>query len=319
MMAINGQYAPLTTVQKQEVSSCKKIQCRQVCSRRIRWLPLIEDWRPAQRRLIRILLVHHRNRQPGLLFDGVLSFAKCPSVQKFLLDKYLGRITTPPISDIFLTQKLHLYWKKDRLEITGFKIVDPYQNEMDYDWWTACELSVLQYVRDSGQINIDGVSLDSAKVNWFTFQSQIQPKTSMSPNHCANKCLHRHRKQVRALANIGEIVLTNSFYVYAQSWIKTRSKLGLIKIILPLNLFDSEWCFSPIGDTIKFNFICSMVGEEVNHQWHQRRKHISEHRKAVWVLNLSLKAGQLHKAITIVLKYNSMRDMADFVTNSFPS
>jgi hypothetical protein len=238
-----------------------------------------------------------------------------PTVQKALLDRYLGQIKNQTNFEIS-TKKLHLYWY-DRLAIKDLKIVDPFKNEMV----SVDELLVnfqFFHVTDNGQINIDGVSLDSAKVklvyipesdtskdiNFNEFIAAINKMFAPPPG----------KKGKSPKVNIGEVVLSNSFMSIHHPD-KDSVRRGFDPNHFGLNVYDSQMDgFQVIGDTVQFNLL-SLVAEEVNHAWpiHEAKTYFRTSQGGMEFLNLSLKAGQSYVGDTVIFKYNSTRDMADFV------
>ena len=112
-----------------------------------------------KKRLVRILLTSIAASSGVLLIAFVV--LQMPTVQKLLIDKYLGRLKNHTHFEIS-AQRIHLYWY-DRLQINGLKVVDPEKNQM-----ISIDKFLVNFqffhVRHSGQVNIDGVSLDSANV-----------------------------------------------------------------------------------------------------------------------------------------------------------
>jgi TamB, inner membrane protein subunit of TAM complex len=267
----------------------------------------------TKKRVAKILLTAFAASVGLLLIAFVV--LQMPTVQKALLDRYLGRIKNRTNFEI-TTKKLHLYWY-DRLQVTELKIVDPQKNEMV----SIDELLVnfqFFHVRDSGQINIDGVSLDSAKVK-LVYIPESDTTKDININEfitAINKMFAPPpgKKGKSPKVNIGEIVLTNSV-VSLHNPDKDSLRDGFDHNHFALSLFDSELNgFQVIGDTVQFN-VLSLVGEEVTHAWpiHEAKTYFRTSQGGMEFLDLSLKAGQSYIGDTIVFKYNSTRDMADFV------
>lgn len=267
----------------------------------------------TKKRILKILMTTIA-ASVGLLLIAFLVL-QMPSVQKYLLGRYLSRIKNETNFEI-TTKRLRLYWF-DRLQVKDLKIVDPQKNEM-----VAIDELLVNFqffhLTDSSHVNIDGVSLDSAKVKLVYI-----PETDTTKDININEFITAINKMFAPppgkkgkspKVNIGEIILTNSF-VSLHHPDKDSVKSGFDNNHFALRLSDSELnAFKVIGDTIQFN-VLSMVGEEVNHNWpiHELKTYFRVSQGGMEFLNLSLKAGQSYISDTIVFKYNSMRDMSDFV------
>ena len=266
-----------------------------------------------KKRLVRILLTSIAASSGVLLIAFVV--LQMPTVQKLLIDKYLGRLKNHTHFEIS-AQRIHLYWY-DRLQINGLKVVDPEKNQM-----ISIDKFLVNFqffhVRDSGQVNIDGVSLDSANVKLvYIAESDTTKDINLNEFIAAmNKMFAPPPGKTgkSPKVNIGEIILTNSL-VSLHHPDKDSVATGFDQNHFTVKLFDSEMsAFQVIGDTVQFN-LHSLVAEEVDHAWpiHEVKTYFRTSQSGMQFLNLQIKAGQSYLGDTIVFKYNSTRDMTDFV------
>ena len=249
----------------------------------------------------------------------VLAFLvlQIPFVQKTLLDRYLGKLKNQSRFEI-TTERLHLYWY-DRLEVSGLKVKDPEKNEMISIDRLLINFE-LGHLSENHELNIDGISLDSACVNLIYI-----PESDTSKDININEFIAALNKMFPSdpakpakstKVNIGEVVLTNSFFSLHHP---DRDSLpgGLDFNHLAIMLDDTELeGFKVIGDTIQFNLL-SMVGTELNHNWpiHELKTFFRTSQGGMEFLNLNLKAGNSFLADTVILKYNSTSDLADFANH----
>ena len=84
----------------------------------------------------------------------VIAYAvlQIPSVQKALIDRYLGKFKNESNFDISTTG-LYLYWY-DRLEVNGLRVVDPEKNEMITVDQLLVNFEIAQ-LTENQEVNID--------------------------------------------------------------------------------------------------------------------------------------------------------------------
>jgi hypothetical protein len=114
--------------------------------------------------------------------------------------------------------------------------------------------------------------------------------------------------------NIGEVVLANSFFSLHHPD-RDSIENGFDHNHFKLRLDDSELsAFKVIGDTIQFN-LHSMVGTELDYNWpiHELKTFYRISQGGMEFLNLSVKAGKSFVSDSVVFKYQSLKDLNDFV------
>jgi len=251
----------------------------------------------------------------AVLFAIAFLVLQIPAVQKALLERYLGKLKIQSNFEIS-TQRLHLYWY-DRLEVTGLKIIDPEKNEMVFVDQLLVNFRIAK-VNENKEINIDGISLDSARVN-LVYIAESDSTKDININEfltAINKMFAPPPGKTgkSPKVNIGEVVLTNSLLSMHHPD-KDSLASGFDHNHFKFKLDDSELeAFKLIGDTIQFQLL-SMVGEEVKHQWplHEMKSFFRVSQGGMEFLGLSVKAGKSFFSDTLILKYNSLRDMSDFI------
>ena len=266
-----------------------------------------------------------KKRVAKIFLYGVLSIVgllivfyfvlQLPSVQKALLDRYLSKFKTVTNFEV-TTNRLFLYWF-DRLEVNGLRVLDPQRNEMIYIDRLLVNFRVFQ-LQENHEVNIDGVSLDSARVNLIYI-----PESDTSKDININEFIAAINKMFAPppgakpkspKVNIGEIVLTNSFFSLNHP---DRDFIagGFDHNHFKLRLDDSELsAFKVIGDTIQFN-LHTLVGTELDYDWpiHELKTFYRVSQGGMEFLNLSVKAGKSFVSDSVVFKYKSLRELNDFI------
>jgi TamB, inner membrane protein subunit of TAM complex len=267
----------------------------------------------TKKRIVKIFL--YGSATVLVLFAIAYLVLQLPSVQKALIDRYLGKFENKSKFEI-TTERLHLYWY-DRLEVSGLKVVDPVKNEMIFIDQLLVNFQIAQ-LTENKEVNIDGVTLDSTRVNLVYI-----PDSDTSKDININEFTTAINKMFAPppgstpkspKVNIGEVVLTNSFFSLHhpdKDSVLNRFDQNHFKLELGDAQLDA---FKVIGDTIQFNLL-SMVGEEVRHQWpiHEMKTFFRVSQGGMEFLNLSAEVGKSFISDTVILKYNSMKDLSDFV------
>jgi hypothetical protein len=252
----------------------------------------------------------------GILVTAYLVL-QLPAVQKALLDRYLAKFKQVTHFDISTT-RLHLYWY-DRLEVNGLKVLDPESNEMIYVNQLLVNFQVVQLQKNS-EVNIDGVTLDSARVNLVFI-----PESDTSKDININEFITAINKMFAPPAgsvpkspkiNIGEVLLTNSLFSYHNPD-KDSVESGFDHNHFKVWLDDSDLsAFKVIGDTIQFD-LRSFMATEIDHSWpiSQLKTFFRFSQGGMEFLNFNLKAGKSVVGDTITMKYNGVKDLSDFVNS----
>lgn len=236
-----------------------------------------------------------------------------PAVQKALIDRYLGKFQIQTNFKIS-TEYLHLYWY-DRLEIRGLSIIDPVDNEMISVKQLLVNFQIAQ-LTDKSMINIDGVTLDSARVNLVFI-----PETDTSKDLNINELITAISKMFTpgtdssggAKVNIREVEVKQSFFsLHHPDKDSLRSGFDHNHFRIDVDFADVK-TFEVIGDTIQFNLL-SLVGKEVDHQWpiHDLKTFFRVSQVGMEFLDIRMKAGKSTIGDTVTFKYNAPKDMTDF-------
>ena len=242
-----------------------------------------------------------------------------PSVQKALLDRYLSKFNRVTNFDIS-TRLLHLYWY-DRLEVRGLEILDPEKNQMIYidDFRVNFQIAQLS---ENSEVNIDGVSLDSVAVN-LRFIKETGTTKDININewiNALNKMFEAKPDTTLAASpkgfklNIGEIVLNNAAFSFHNAD-KDSISDGFDHNHFRVRVYDSEInAFKIIGDSVQFN-VLSLVGKEIENNWpiHDISTFYRVSQAGMEFYNLKIKMGKSYFSDTLIFKYKSPGDMADFV------
>ena len=174
-----------------------------------------------------------------------------PAVQKALLDRYFGKLKLQSNFEI-TTQKLHLYWY-DRLEVSGLKVVDPVKNEMIFIDQLLINFQFNQLTANK-EVNIDAVSLDSARVSLvYIPESDTSKDININEFITAINIMFAPPPGTSGKSpkvNIGEVVLTNSFFSLHHPD-KDSIAMGFDHNHFTMRMDDAELLgFQVIGDTI---------------------------------------------------------------------
>lgn len=239
-----------------------------------------------------------------------------PAVQRKMLNRYLGGINLETKFKISVNY-LHLYWW-DRLEVGTLTVTDPESNRMVRLKKMLVNFRIGE-LQQGGEVNIDGVYLDSADVQ-LVYIAESDSSKDLNFNELiyalnkmfAPKVPSANPKSPKV--NIGEIILENS-RVSLHHPDKDSVKVGFDPNHFALSVDDVELqAFKLIGDTIQFH-VASLVGEEINHHWpvHDLRTFFRTSQGGMEFYGLNLTAGQSFVQDTVVFKHNSTRDFNDFI------
>lgn len=239
-----------------------------------------------------------------------------PAVQKALMTRITDGFSE--VSGFRIEyDSFYLLWY-DRLEITGLKIVDPQQNTLI----EAGRLYVnftLGTVYDRKNINIDAVELQEGSVNLVTipyeggtelnidvFLAEIGKQLSSGKNEPS--------ASGGAKFNIGEVLIEQSQFSLHQSDADSVAR-GFDPNHFKLLVDDGSLNnFQVIGDTIQFNLTSLRVKEtKTNLDISSLRTYFRISQTSMEFLGLDLNCNQSHVSDTVILSYNSQRDLSDFV------
>ena len=251
----------------------------------------------------------------GIIGILLLAFLvlQIPAVQQALLKRYLGDLNLKTNFKISTTG-FNLYWF-DRVDVNGLRVIDPEDNEMIYIEKLHVNFELFSLSKQ-GQINIDGVTLDSAKVRLvYIVESDTTKDVNINEWIAALNKLFAPppgRTPKSPKVNIGEVVVTNSF-VSLHHPDRDSIAMGFDHNHFKVQLDDSELRnFKVIGDTIQFNLL-SMVGKEIKNDWpiHEMRTFFRYSQGGMEFLDVNLKAGLSTVSDTVIMTYSSARDLSD--------
>lgn len=242
-----------------------------------------------------------------------------PAVQKALTSRITDGFSE--ISGFRIEyDRFYLLWY-DRLEITDLKITDPQQNVLI----EAGRLYVnftLKTVYQRKNINIDAVELQEGAVNLVTIPTSDSTKElniDVFIAEIGRQLSSGERKsqgQSGAKVNIGEVMIQQSQFSLHQSDDDSVTR-GFDPSHFRLLVDDGNLNnFQVIGDTIQFNLVSMRVKEtKTQLTINDLRTYFRISQKSMEFLGLNLNVNQSHVSDTVILKYNSQRDLSNFSEN----
>lgn len=256
----------------------------------------------------------------GILVFFFLGFGllQIPAVQKALISRITDGFSE--VSGFTIEyDRFYLLWY-DRLEITDLKITDPQQNTLI----EAGRLYVnftLGTVYQRKNINIDAVELQEAAVNLVTIPTSDSTKELNIDVFIAEigKQFSSGKKSSGgggAKVNIGEVLLEQSRFSLHQTDADSVTH-GFDPNHFRLSVDDGSLNnFQVIGDTIQFNLLSLQVKEaRTNLHIRHLQTYFRISQSSMEFLGLNLDCNQSHVSDTVILKYNSQRDLSDFESN----
>lgn len=253
-----------------------------------------------------------------LLYGGFLTLTffviaffllQLPAVQEALISRYTRQFSKA--SDFPITfQKFYLRWY-DQLEVEGLEIKDSEKNTMI----AIRKLSVnfrFRSLLDQNNVNIDGVAIDQADVN---FKSIDESDTSKNLN--INIFIKRLSGKSSGggnppKINIGEIELEKSKFSFNETEFDSIAK-GFDYHHFKIDVETNLNAFKVIGDTIEFN-VNSLQAKDK--KTGLTVKDLSTFYRisqtGMEFLGLKLSANESFISDTIIFSYKSQRDLSDF-------
>ncbi|MBL7852057.1 MAG: translocation/assembly module TamB [Cyclobacteriaceae bacterium] len=239
-----------------------------------------------------------------------------PAVQRALVSRITDRFSG--VSGFHIEyDSFYLLWY-DRLEITGLKIVDPQQNTLI----EAGRLYVnftLATVYQRKNINIDAVELQEGTVNLVTipYEGKLELNIDVFIAEIGKQLSSGKPKTEGASGaklNIGEVLIEQSQFSLHQSDADSLAR-GFDPNHFRLLVDDGNLNdFEVIGDTIQFNLTSLRVKEtKTNLDISSLRTYFRISQKSMEFLGIDLNCNQSHVSDTVILTYNSQRDLSDFV------
>ena len=193
--------------------------------------------------------------------------------------------------------------------------MDPEENEMISIKQLLVNFQIAQ-LTDNRSINIDGVTLDSARVN-LVFIPETDTTKDLNINELITAISSMFKPSANtgggAKVNISEVEVKQSFFsLHHPDKDSLSSGFDHNHFKIDVDAADLE-AFEVIGDTIQFNLL-SLAGKEVEHEWpiHDLKTFFRVSQIGMEFLNIRMKAGKSSLGDTVIFKYNAPSDMTDF-------
>ncbi len=238
-----------------------------------------------------------------------------PSVQKSLLSRITDGFSSASGFKVEY-DRFYLVWY-DRLEITELKITDP-QNNILIEAGRLYVNFTLSTLYQRKNINIDAVELqegvvnlvtipvgDSTELNIDVFIAEIGRQLSSGEP--------KKKSASSAKINIGEVLIAQSQFSLHEPF-KDSVARGFDPNHFRVSLDDGDLNnFQVIGDTIQFNLESLRIKEEKTKlDISSLRTYFRISQKSMEFLGLDLNCNQSHVSDTLMLHYDSQRDLSEF-------
>jgi len=253
----------------------------------------------------------------GILVFFFVAFGllQIPAVQKSLI----ARITEgfSEVSGFKVEfDRFYLLWY-DRLEITDLKITDPANNTLIEAGRLYVNFTLNSvYLRKN--VNIDAVELQEGIVNLVTLPTSDSTRELNIDILIAEigKQLSSGKKSTGGSGgkvHIGEVIVQQSQFSLhhpADDSVSQGFDPSHFRVLVDDGNLNN---FQVIGDTIQFNVNSLQVKEpRTNLHITELRTYFRISQTSMEFLNMDLTCNQSHISDTVILKYNSQRDLSDF-------
>jgi hypothetical protein len=238
-----------------------------------------------------------------------------PSVQKALLSRITEGFSSESGFKIEY-DRFYLVWY-DRLEITDLKITDPQQNTLI----EAGRLYVnftLSTLYERKNINIDAVELQEGSVNLVTIPVGDSTELNIDVfiaeiDRQLSSGAPKKKGGSGAKVNIGEVLIAQSRFSIHQPF-KDSVDRGFDPNHFLVSVDDGNLNnFQVIGDTIQFNLESLRIKEEKTKlNITNLRTYFRISQKSMEFLGLDLTCNVSHVSDTLILRYESQRDLNEF-------
>lgn len=250
-----------------------------------------------------------------LLLFAVLSFAllQVPSIQNNLVNRITSKFSKASGFDVTY-ESIYLVWY-DRLEIEGLVIKDPAQNRMIEAGKLQVNFS-LSTLFENKDVNIDGVTLEGGHVNLVkisTSDSTRDLNINLFITEINKQFASGNGQGGSAKVNIGEIVIHQTeFRLNDPLKDSLKNAFDYNHISLQINEAAAN-NFNVIGDTIQFN-LNTLIAEEKNCHLpiHNLSTFFRVSQSSMEFLGLNAQLGESNVSDTLIFKYQSLADLADF-------
>jgi len=237
-----------------------------------------------------------------------------PAVQSRLTQRYLISFSA---ATGFKTTigRMELHWF-DRLYLEGVSIADPENNIMIGVDKLLVNYKFSDLFRDKN-ISLDAVMLDGVQVN---FKNITEADSTRDLN--INVFIDRINKMSgtksggdAALINIGEAILKNSHFAYNTDSDSLSSVFDPNHFSLTIPDIELQQ-FLIQGDTVQFNLRSLTATEEhLNLTIHQLSTFFRISQQSMEFIGLKASIGESILSDTIIFRYESQRELSDFINN----
>lgn len=246
------------------------------------------------------------------LLIAVFLVLQMPPVQNAIVGRILRNFSN--VSG-FTSQidNFRLLWF-DRLELSGLSVTDPHGNQMIGAKSILINFNLGELLNQN-DINVDGIILDSAEV-YISRLNLSDTVTDLNINIFISELnkLSRGGQGKNPHVNIGEAILANSTFTYTDP---SRDSIatGFDYNHFTLHIDEGQiQNFLAIGDTVQFDVRTLLLQDQkTKFNVHQLATSFRISQKSMEFNGLYLKAGQSFIADTVVLTYDSQRDLRDFI------
>lgn len=250
----------------------------------------------------------------GFLFllIAVFLILQMPPVQNAIVGRILRNFSNVSgfTSEI---DNFRLLWF-DRLELGGLSVTDPEGNQMIGAKSILINFNLGELLNQN-DINVDGIILDSAKV-YISRLNLSDTATDLNINIFISELnkLSRGGQGKNPRVNIGEAILANSTFTYTDPSRDSIAR-GFDYNHFTLHIDEGQiQNFLSIGDTVQFDVRTLLLQDQkTRFNVHQLSTSFRISQKSMEFNGLYLKAGQSFIADTVVLTYDSQRDLRDFI------
>ena len=270
--------------------------------------------RQVIKKRIRKILAYTITSIVFLLISAFLTL-QIPAVQDYLIDRYLGNFSQVVGFDSSI-KTFRLLWF-DRLELSGVKVIDHENNEMITAETILVNFKLSNLVTKQNDINIDGVSVENAKV-YVTKVNESDTARNLNINVFINRINENYggsggtgRTQ---RINIGEAVVTGSNFTYVDQD-RDSVKTGFNYNHFGFNIDEAQLQnFLVLGDTTEFN-ITTLLANDIHDdlQIKELSTFFRLSQASMEFTGLKLKANNSFISDTIHFTFNGQAELSDFV------
>jgi len=236
-----------------------------------------------------------------------------PQVQTALISRYLAGFSQV-VGFPTTVEKMHLRWF-DRLEMQNVQIKDSENNSMIEVENLKINFRLLSLFTTGG-VNLDGASIDGAKVRLIKIAESDTSKRlniNMFIKKINENLSSENGGQSSAKLNINEIVLNRSEFIYndnEEDSIKNGFDYHHFHLSVPQGNVSH---FQVIGDTIQFDTKDLQIKDDQTHLTiNKLATYFRISQSSMEFLNLHLNVGNSAVSDTIIFKYRSTDDLVDF-------